>query len=305
VRARVFKSTGLSYTVRTEGGKFLQARLRGKLKLKGSKTTNPVAVGDWVTLDVESGNEVVIRDIEERRNYLIRKSPHKTAYAHIIASNLDQAIVIATLSFPRTSLGFIDRFLVAAESFGIPAKMLFNKRDLLSEEEIQRTEELIQMYENVGYPAFSISAKIEDGVKLVSQLSENKTTLFSGHSGVGKSTLLNAFDIGKQLKTAEVSKFANKGVHTTTFAEMFETKAGTFIIDTPGIKELGLIDMEPWEVSHYFPEMLKVLDNCQFNNCLHVNEKNCAVMSAVSSGEIALSRYENYLSILEDEDNRR
>jgi ribosome biogenesis GTPase len=304
LKGRIFKSTGLWYRVETETGEMVDARLRGKLKLKASKTSNPLAVGDYVQMEAINDERVII-DIEERENYIVRKSPHKTAHAHIIAANIDQAVLIATPVFPRTSSGFIDRFLVATESFRIPAVIVFNKKDLLDQETQAYVSDLKTLYNGLGYGCHHISAFDPQDITNIKKVLQGKTSLFSGHSGVGKSTLLNQIDPLIARTTAEVSTFANKGVHTTTFAEMFEPSQGTYIIDTPGIKELGLIDMEPWEISHYFPEMRDLLNACKYHNCLHIHENKCAVKDAVRAGEIAFSRYNSYLSMVEDEDNRR
>jgi len=302
----VIKSTGSWYSV-LAGGEIYECRLRGKLKLKGAKTTNPIAVGDRVFFDVEDEREKtgILKDVAPRDNYIIRKSPHKTAHGHIIAANLDQAIVIATMIYPRTSLGFIDRFLVTAESFRIPAAIVFNKKDLLDEEALKIYGELKAVYEKIGYPCLLISAETGEGLDDFKGMLKGKKTLLSGHSGVGKSTLLNKIAPGLQLKTAEVSDFAEKGVHTTTFAEMFRIGEDTFVIDTPGIKELGLIDIVPEEVSHFFPEMRELFGECKYYNCTHTHEPGCAVIEAVENGTIAPSRFQSYLSMLADEDNRR
>lgn len=307
MKGTVIKSTGSWYLVRGEGGELYKSRLRGKLKLKGVKLSNPVAVGDRVDFEVESGEEgtAVISHIEPRYNHIIRKSTHKTAYSHIIASNVDQALLVVTLVSPRTSFGFIDRFLVTAEAYHIPVKLIFNKTDLYDEQAREYQEEVLAMYRQIGYEGFGCSAKEQEGIEEVRELINGETSLFSGHSGVGKSTLINALVPDLALKTAEISAFSDKGVHTTTFAEMFEAGPGTFIIDTPGIKELGVVDIPPPEISHYFPEMRGLLPECRFNNCLHTNEPGCAVVEAVRNGEIAISRFESYLSILQDEDNRK
>lgn len=303
----VIRSTGSWYDVRNQDGHVYRARLKGKFKIKGLKVTNPIAVGDRVKFEVEDQieNTAVITDIEPRENYIIRQSVHKTAHAHMLAANIDQAVLLATLTLPRTSLGFIDRFLVTAESFRIPTTIVFNKADILNEEGLAYQREIMDLYESVGYDCMATSALEGEGIDAFRQLLDRKITLLSGHSGVGKSTLVNAIAPNLNLRTSEVSTFANKGVHTTTFAEMFELAPDTFIIDTPGIKELGLIDMEKEEISHYFPEMRELLNQCRFNNCLHVNEPGCAVKDAVGEGEIAESRYMSYLSMLEGDDNRR
>lgn len=303
----VIRSTGSWYEVRSETGAIVACRLKGKFKIKDFKVTNPIAVGDNVVFEYEddSHQTAIITDIAPRTNYIIRKSVHKTAHGHLLATNLDQAILLVTLSFPRTSLGFMDRFLVTAESFRIPTYMVFNKLDLLSEEEKAYQHELSETYEALGYPCLFISAEKNIGINELKGLLHEKVTLVSGHSGVGKSTLINSLIPSLDLPTSEVSTFANKGVHTTTFAEMFEIAPNTFIIDTPGIKELGLIDIEQEELSHYFPEMRELLGECKFHNCLHINEPKCAVKQAVMEGKIAESRYTSYLSMLDDDDNRR
>ncbi|PLK44184.1 ribosome small subunit-dependent GTPase A [Emticicia sp. TH156] len=301
------RSTGSWYDVRTEQGNILQCRLKGKFKIKDLKVTNPIAVGDKVAFELESETENtgIIYDILARENYIIRQSVHKTAHGHLIATNLDQAILIATLTFPRTSLGFIDRFLVTAESFRIPTILVFNKLDILVDEAIAYQEELANLYESLGYQCVFTSATNNIGVDTFRNLLNGKVSLLSGHSGVGKSTLINAIAPDLDLRTSEISTFANKGVHTTTFAEMFEISPDTFIIDSPGIKELGLADMEKEEISHYFPEMREKLGKCRFHNCLHIDEPKCAVKDAVIEGTIAESRYNSYLSMVLGEDNRK
>ena len=304
----IIRSTGSWYEVLTPERQVYACRLRGKFKLKELKVTNPIAVGDEVVFELEDFNEEergVISEILPRRNYLIRKSVHKTAHGHLIATNLDQAVVIATLTFPRTSLGFIDRFLVSAEAFRIPAVVVFNKLDLLDAEARAYQEEIVAMYKSIGYRCLLSSTVSGEGIEEFKSLLSNKKTLLSGHSGVGKSSLVNIIAPDLLLRTGEVSTFANKGTHTTTFAEMFEWQENSFLIDTPGIKELGLIDIEKEELAHFFPEMRTLLGQCKFHNCLHVHEPKCAVIAAVEVGTISLSRYENYLSMLQDYDNRR
>ena len=303
----IIRSTGSWYDVRNEDGHIFQGRLKGKFKIKGFKVTNPIAVGDRVLFEVEDEveNTAIITHIDPRENYIIRQSVHKTAHGHIIAANIDQAILIATLAMPRTSLGFIDRFLVSAESFRILTTIIFNKSDILSDEGLAFQQEIMDLYQRIGYQCISTSATEGGGVEAFEQLLDQKVTLLSGHSGVGKSTLVNAIAPDLNLRTNEVSTFANKGVHTTTFAEMFELAPNTYIIDTPGIKELGLMDTAKAEVSHYFPEMRDRLNQCRFDNCLHYNEPGCAIKEAVAEGEIAESRYMSYLSMIEGGDNRR
>jgi ribosome biogenesis GTPase len=302
------RSTGSWYEVRAEAdGQVYRGRLRGKHKLNQHKVTNPVAVGDYVHFVMENEGErtVAITEILDRENFIGRKSPHKTAHAHLLAANLDQALLVATLVFPRTSLGFIDRFLVSAEAFRIPVIIGFNKTDLLDEETLDYQQQLAAMYEQVGYQCLHLAAEQGTGITELAERMQGKKTLIAGHSGVGKSTLVNRLAPGLQLRTSQVSTFANKGVHTTTFAEMFEIRPEMFVIDTPGIKELGLADMEPEEIGHYFPEMRALMGGCRYRGCLHVHEPGCAVRAAVDEGRLALTRYESYLSMLNNDDNRR
>lgn len=307
MKGRVFKSTGSWYTVEAEDRTIFQCRLRGKLKLDGIKTTNPVAVGDKVQFEVENAEKGtgIIISVMPRENYIIRKSVHNARYGSIIAANIDQALLIVTIAYPATSLGFIDRFLVTAESFRIPVFLIFNKKDLLDDDLKQVYHRLSEVYEALNYKTLLISAFDNNDIEKVKQLLENKTSLVSGHSGVGKSTLINSIAPHINQKTSEVSDFAQKGVHTTTFAEMFKISEGTFIIDTPGIKELGLLDIEPEELSHFFPEMRDLLGKCKFYNCTHTHEPGCAIEAAFAEGLIAESRYKSYLSMLDNEDNRR
>ncbi|MFL5751986.1 MAG: ribosome small subunit-dependent GTPase A [Bacteroidia bacterium] len=301
MRGLVTKSTGSWYTVRDDKGRYHECRIAGKIRLDDRKTTNPVVVGDVVdfTMDEESA---VINKIEERRNYIIRKSINLSKQTQIIAANIDQAFLIATLVLPRTSTGFIDRFLVTAEAYEIPVTLVFNKSDLLDEELTNVQEELMNVYRNLGYRCLSVSAMREEDMQQLKELMKNKTNLVSGHSGVGKSTLINAIQPGLKLKTGEISEAHSKGKHTTTFSELFELELGGYIIDTPGIKELGLVEMKKEEVGHYFPEIRARMNECRFNNCLHVNEPKCAVREAVEKGEIDAERYHNYLSILNGEE---
>jgi ribosome biogenesis GTPase len=303
----VMRSTGSWYDVRSNEGTIMQCRLKGKFKIKGFKVTNPIAVGDKVVYELEDEvrNAGIISDILPRENYIIRQSVHKTAHGHLLATNLDQAVLIATLDFPRTSLGFIDRFLVAAESFRIPTVLVFNKLDLLNEEQIVYQNELTELYESLNYKCIFTSAVDGTGVDDFFNILQGKVSLISGHSGVGKSTLVNVIAPDLDLRTSEVSTFANKGVHTTTFAEMFEIAPETFIIDSPGIKELGLADMQKEEIGHYFPEILEIMGQCRFHNCMHLDEPNCAVKEAVMEERIAQSRYFSYLSMMDGGDNRK
>jgi ribosome biogenesis GTPase len=304
-RGQISKSTGSWYHVRFEEGDYLDCRLRGKFKNLDLKVTNPLAVGDWVQVEVPPGEPGFIVEIEPRRNYIIRKSVKKTDHAHLLAANIDRAALVVTLAMPRTSVGFIDRFLVSAEAFRIPAILIFNKLDLLNQAGKDFQRDLMDLYASLGYTCFEISAAQSIGMEpLAAHLSEG-TTVLSGHSGAGKSTIINHLLPDVQQRTQKVSSYANKGVHTTTFAEMFPFGEDAFIIDTPGIKELGLVDMENWEISHYFPEMRAYLGECRFNNCIHLNEPGCAVIAAMERGEIADSRYLSYFSMISNEESHR
>jgi len=301
----VIKSTGSWYDVKSSEDQIIRCRIRGKFKIKGIKVTNPVAVGDKVYYDLEENNQGIIHAIEPRINYLIRRSTRKSAFGHILASNIDLAVLIATVSFPRTSLGFIDRFLVAAESFRIPSLLVFNKSDMWGNDERDYAQELQFIYEKINVGFLTMSAITGDNLDEFKNLVSNKISLLAGHSGVGKSTILNLISPAINQKTSEVSSFANKGTHTTTFAEMFEIGENTYVIDTPGIKELGLMDIYDEEISHFFPEMRNLFGKCKFYNCTHTHEPGCAVVEAVEHGEIAVSRYESYLSMMEGIDSHR
>ena len=301
----VTKSTGSWYQVQTADGQRFNCRIKGIFRTKGITTTNPIAVGDKVVFEMEPelGTGIIIK-LHPRKNYIIRKSINLSKQAQIIAANLDQALLIVTLASPRTSLGFIDRFLVTAEAYDVPAGLIFNKLDLFSEEGLEVLDGYRSIYENIGYPCYEVSALKGTNVDGVAGIIKDKVTLFSGHSGVGKSSLINALLPKLQLRTTEISEWHDKGMHTTTFAEMFELPQGGFIIDTPGIRELGVIDIEKNELSHFFPEMRALLNQCRFNSCRHINEPGCAVIKAVEEGEIELSRYESYLSIYHGNDTR-
>ncbi len=298
----IVKSTGNRYLVKKEDGRIIECVLKGKLRLDGRKTTNPVAVGDVVDYEAGSDSEASITRIHPRKNYIIRKSINLSRQTQIIASNMDQAILIATLVSPRTSLGFIDRFLVTAEAYRIPAKIIFNKCDLLNEQLLVLQQEIITIYEKAGYPCYKVSSFESNSVEALKPLFAKKTTLLTGHSGVGKSTLINALQPDLKLKTGDISAAHAKGMHTTTFAELHTLDFGGAIIDTPGIKELGLVEMKKEEVGHYFPEIRARMNECRFNNCLHVNEPRCAVIKAVEKGEISEERYSSYLGILNGEE---
>lgn len=300
MKALVYKSTGSWYTVKDESGKWHQARTKGVLKLDDITSTNPVAVGDWVEIDTESTQETaVIGKIHDRNNYINRQSPRHKHQHHIVAANLDQSVLVATLREPRTSRGFIDRFLVASEMYHVPALVVFNKADIYRDKELGQFEEWAGMYREIGYTVLLVSTVTGQGIEDLKQLLQGKTSLISGHSGVGKSSLLNTIFPDKNLKTQGVSGWSGKGQHTTTFAEMYDLPGGGRIIDTPGMREFGLVDVEKQEVSHYFPEMRERLLHCQFNNCLHLNEPGCAVKEAVAEGEINMDRYLSYASIVE------
>jgi ribosome biogenesis GTPase len=299
----VYRSTGSWYTVQSEGV-FYECRIKGKLRLKGIKSTNPVAVGDWVYFEVDShanANEGNITKIEERQNYIVRKSVNLSKQTHIIASNIDQVFLIVTLNNPPTFPAFIDRFLVTAEAYQIPAIILFNKIDTYSKLELEEITLLQKTYENIGYSTYLISAIQDEGIEKVKELMQDKVSMFSGHSGVGKSTLVNAISPSLDLKTAAISKQHQQGMHTTTFAEMFALSNGIKIIDTPGIKGFGVVDMLPEEIGNYFPEFYVRKSNCKFHNCIHVNEPNCAVIESVEKREIAFSRYSSYTQMMEED----
>ena len=304
MKGLVMRSTGSWYEVLSDAGQTVQSRVRGKLRLEGIKETNPIAVGDHVSFDLENG-EGIIHEILPRKNYIIRQSVKKTGHAHVIAANVDQAIVMATLILPRTSVGFIDRFLVSAESFRIPQVILFNKKDLLDEKALLEQRELVDLYQAIGVRCLEISS-LDENQEEVKNVLQGKTSLLAGHSGVGKSTLLNRLSPSIEQKTGSISDYHEKGTHTTTFAEMFHLNETTRIIDTPGIKEFGLQDMSQEELSDYFPEMRDVRLNCKFgSSCIHVNEPKCAVLDAVKSGAIATSRYQSYFNMVTGQDNRK
>jgi ribosome biogenesis GTPase / thiamine phosphate phosphatase len=303
MRARVYKSTGSWYTVKTEDGNFSMARIKGIFKIDGITSTNPIAVGDWVNIEVETGGEeggMMITGIDERNNYINRQSPANKYQHHIIASNLDQSLLLATMKDPKTSQGFIDRFLVAGEAYHIPSIIIFNKSDIYRKKEMDLFEERKEMYESVGYKVILMSMADKKGLDGVEEILRNKTSLLSGHSGVGKSSFINSIVPGMGLKTQDVSGWSGKGIHTTTFAEMYDLPLlHAHIIDTPGIREFGLVDIPKQELSHYFPEMRTRLMDCQFNNCLHVNEPGCAIKKALNEGKLSFNRYVSYCMMLE------
>ncbi len=301
MKATVYKSTGSWYIVQDEQGQFFNARMLGKFKIDGLTSTNPIAVGDIVDIVTENEIEgsVTITNIEGRRNYINRTSPANKHKHHIIASNIDQSLLFATLKDPKTSQGFIDRFLVTAEAYHVPAIIVFNKKDVYGEKELERLAAVEEMYTAIGYKVQAMSINTGEGVDVIVDLLKDKTTLLSGHSGVGKSTFINKMFPELALRTQNVSGWSGKGLHTTTFAEMFDLPGGGKIIDTPGIRELGLVDIPKNELSHYFPEMRTLINDCQFNNCMHINEPGCAIKAAVNEGTVYMERYISYLTILE------
>lgn len=302
---RVLKSTGSWYEVVGENQKQYACRIRGKLRLEGFKESNPIAVGDRVEFEADEKEGIIIR-ILARDNHMLRQSVKRTGHASVLAANIDQVLVMATLKLPRTSLGFIDRVLVSAESFRIPQVVVINKIDLLDRDEVGDLESITNIYESIGVKVLSISAINDSSVEPCMETLKNKVTLISGHSGVGKSTLLNRLSPRIKQPTGTISDYTEKGTHTTTFAEMFQLDENTFIIDTPGIKEWGLVDMEPQEISDYFPEMRDLRLSCKFGaRCLHLNEPKCAILEAVQKGFIAPSRYQSYYSMAMGEDNRK
>ncbi len=301
MKASIYKSTGSWYVAKAANGKLYNARIKGIFKIDEITSTNPIAVGDEVEMEIEDIQEesAMIDHIYDRRNYVARVSPHNKRQHHIIASNLDQSILFATLKEPKTSQGFMDRFLVSCESYHIPAIIVFNKSDLYKKKEKERFELLKKIYQAVGYQVILTSVQNGESVAEVKSLLKDKTSLLSGHSGVGKSTFINAVFPGFELRTQEVSDWSGKGLHTTTFAEMFDLEMGGRIIDTPGVREFGIVDIPKQELSHYFPEMRVLINDCQFNNCMHINEKNCGVKNGVNKGTVSEERYISYLTILD------
>lgn len=299
--ATIYKSTGNWYKVKTDQGDAYNARIKGKLKIDGITSTNPVAVGDKVKVEMENEEEgsVVIDEIFARNNYITRQSPHNKNQHHIIASNLDQSLLFATLRDPKTSQGFIDRFLIASEAYHVPAIIVFNKSDLNQQKEQEKFKELRSVYENIRYKVIPMSIAGNIGIQEVKDLLRDKVTLLTGHSGVGKSSFINLIFPAFSLKTQGVSGWSGKGLHTTTFAEMFDLPFGGKIIDTPGLREFALMDIPKHELSHFFPEMRALLNDCQFNNCMHIEEPGCAIKTAVNDGQVAMDRYISYRKILD------
>lgn len=302
MKGLVIKNTGSWYTVRTDNGDTVESKIKGNFRLKGIRSTNPVAVGDRVEIALNQEGTAFITAIEDRRNYIVRKSQNLSKQSHIIAANVDQAFLIVTVSHPQTSTTFIDRFLASAEAYSVPVVLVFNKTDLLSPEELHYQEMMVSLYETVGYECRQISAATGEGVASLIDLLQGQVTVLSGNSGVGKSTLINTLVPGAQLRTAEISDAHDAGMHTTTFSEMLQLADGGYIIDTPGIRGFGTFDMEPEEISSYFKEIFRFSKDCRFSNCTHTHEPGCAVLDAVENHYIAASRYQSYLSMLEDKD---
>ena len=301
----VIKNTGSWYTVRTDDGQIIESKIKGSFRLKGIRSTNPVSVGDLVTLIVNKEGTAFISSIDERRNYIVRKSQNLSKQSHIIAANVDQAFLLVTVSHPETSTMFIDRFLASAEAYSVPVTLVFNKKDLLTDDELHLQQMMKTLYDTVGYPCFAISATTGEGVAPVRAALQGKTTVLSGNSGVGKSTLINSILPDVELRTAEISDAHDTGMHTTTFSEMLPLPEGGYIIDTPGIKGFGSFDMEPEEITSYFKEIFHFSKDCRFNNCTHTHEPGCAVRRAVEDHYIAESRYQSYLSMLEDKESNK
>ena len=305
MRGLVIKNTGSWYTVKTDGGQLIESKIKGNFRLKGIRSTNPVAVGDHVELITNQEGTAFISSIEDRRNYIIRKSPNLSKQSHILAANVDQALLVVTVNYPQTSTTFIDRFLASAEAYRVPVVLVFNKRDILSGEELHYEEMMRQLYETVGYQCIEISAATGEGTEQLLPVIKDKISLLSGNSGVGKSTLINQLVPDADQRTAEISNAHNTGMHTTTFSEMIELPGGGYIIDTPGIKGFGTFDIEKEELTGYFKDIFHFSKDCRFSNCTHTHEPGCAVIKAVEDHYIAASRYQSYLSMLEDKDENK
>ncbi|MFC2581302.1 MAG: ribosome small subunit-dependent GTPase A [Segatella oris] len=301
----VIKNTGSWYSVKTDDGKVVECKIKGNFRLKGIRSTNPVAVGDHVEIALNQEGTAFITHIDERRNYIIRKSQNLSKQSHIIAANVDQAFLIVTVNYPQTSTTFIDRFLASAEAYSVPVVLVFNKRDILSDDERHYQQSMVHLYETIGYECREISAATGEGIEGLHKLLKGKITLLSGNSGVGKSTLINQILPEANLRTAEISDAHNTGMHTTTFSEMLELPEGGYIIDTPGIKGFGTFDMEPEELTSYFREIFHFSKDCKFSNCTHTHEPGCAVLKALEDHYIAQSRYQSYLGMLEDKDENK
>lgn len=305
MKGLVIKNTGSWYTVKTDDGQLIESKIKGNFRLKGIRSTNPVAVGDHVEIITNQEGTAFISAIEDRRNYIIRKSPNLSKQSHILAANVDQALLVVTVNYPQTSTTFIDRFLTSAEAYSVPVVLVFNKHDLLSEEELYYEKMMCTLYETVGYKCVEISAETGEGVEQLFPILKDKISLLSGNSGVGKSTLINRLIPHASQRTAEISDAHNTGMHTTTFSEMIELPGGGYLIDTPGIKGFGTFDIEKEELTSYFKEIFHFSKDCRFSNCTHTHEPGCAVIKAVEDHFIAASRYQSYLSMLEDKDENK
>lgn len=305
MKGLVIKNTGSWYTVKTDDGQLIESKIKGNFRLKGIRSTNPVAVGDYVEIITNQEGTAFISAIEDRRNYIIRKSPNLSKQSHILAANVDQALLVVTVNYPQTSTTFIDRFLASAEAYSVPVILVFNKHDLLSEEELHYEKMMCTLYETVGYKCVEISAETGESVEQLFPILKDKISLLSGNSGVGKSTLINRLIPHASQRTAEISDAHNTGMHTTTFSEMIELPEGGYLIDTPGIKGFGTFDIEKEELTSYFKEIFHFSKDCRFSNCTHTHEPGCAVIKAVEDHFIAASRYQSYLSMLEDKDENK
>ena len=305
MRGLVIKNTGSWYTVKTDDGQLIESKIKGNFRLKGIRSTNPVAVGDYVQLITNQEGTAFISSIEDRQNYIIRKSPNLSKQSHILAANVDQALLVVTVNYPQTSTTFIDRFLAGAEAYRVPVIIIFNKSDILSEEELHYEKMMCTLYETIGYKCIELSAATGEGVELLRPLIKDKKSLLSSNSGVGKSTLINQLIPDAEQRTAEISEAHNSGMHTTTFSEMLELPEGGYLIDTPGIKGFGTFDIEKEELTSYFKEIFKFSQDCKFSDCTHTHEPGCAVIKAVEEHYIAASRYQSYLSMLEDKDENK
>ncbi len=300
VKGLVIKNTGNTYLVRDDSNNEYICKAKGNLRLKGIRSTSPIVVGDYVLMDVNNDGTAFITDIEDRRNYIVRKASNLSKHSHILAANIDLALLCFTVNYPETTTIFTDRFLVTAEAYSVPVHIIFNKIDLYSEEEKEYLDAIINLYTNIGYPCLKTSMKTGEGVEELNEITADKIVLLAGHSGVGKSTIINSIMKEEIQKVGELSEYHDKGMHTTTYSEMIELKRGGYIIDTPGIKGFGTIDMTIEEVSHYFPEIFKASEKCRYYNCLHLNEPDCAVLKYVENNYISKSRYNSYINILED-----